>query len=216
MTGLGFIASSWRITSHAMFAGSCIGVIILVICLEFLRRLSKEYDRYILRCFRQDLIMREGLSSSLSSSSSSYNLAQQGKVVIASRATMMNETNSSNTCCSNTDGTDHQDQQQQQQHKPNGANLTTTAISPPPTTASTTYFRPSLTQQSIRALLHMVTFAVAYFVMLLAMYYNGYFIICIFIGAYIGAFVFTWESISVSTGYARPSFPFPNFSTQVC
>lgn len=32
--------------------------------------------------------------------------------------------------------------------------------------------------------------------MSLAMYYNGYFIICIFIGAYIGSFIFTWETIS--------------------
>lgn len=32
-----------------MFAGSCIGVLLLVMTLEFLRRLGKEYDRYILR-----------------------------------------------------------------------------------------------------------------------------------------------------------------------
>lgn len=38
------------------------------------------------------------------------------------------------------------------------------------------------------------------------MYYNGYFIICIFIGAYLGAFVFSWESVGVSMGYA--AFPF--------
>jgi copper transporter 1 len=27
------------------------------------------------------------------------------------------------------------------------------------------------------------------------MYYNGYIIICIFIGAYLGSFVFHWETI---------------------
>lgn len=27
------------------------------------------------------------------------------------------------------------------------------------------------------------------------MYYNGYLIICIFIGSYIGAFLFQWETI---------------------
>lgn len=70
----------------------------------------------------------------------------------------------------------------------------------------------------------MVQFAVAYFIMLyvrpvssklpdrrslayfcveaianshdsLAMYYNGYIIICIFLGAYIGAFIFHWEHL---------------------
>lgn len=28
------------------------------------------------------------------------------------------------------------------------------------------------------------------------MYYNGYIIICIFIGAYLGAFVFHWETLA--------------------
>ena len=31
----------------------------------------------------------------------------------------------------------------------------------------------------------------------LAMYYNGYIIICIFIGAFLGSFVFQWESIGL-------------------
>jgi copper transporter 1 len=32
-----------------MFAGSCIGVILLVMLLELLRRSVKEYDRYLVR-----------------------------------------------------------------------------------------------------------------------------------------------------------------------
>jgi copper transporter 1 len=44
----------------------------------------------------------------------------------------------------------------------------------------------------------MLQFAVAYLIMLLAMYYNGYLIISIFAGSYIGAFIFSWESISVA------------------
>lgn len=36
-----------------MFAGSCIGVILLVMSLELLRRLGKEYDRYILRQYQR-------------------------------------------------------------------------------------------------------------------------------------------------------------------
>jgi copper transporter 1 len=75
-----------------------------------------------------------------------------------------------------------------------------------PATADTTplvavpRFRPSVLQQAIRALLHMLQFAVAYFVMLLAMYYNGYIIICIFIGAYIGYFIFGYESFGIGQG----------------
>ncbi|KAL8718824.1 MAG: hypothetical protein Q9225_004087 [Loekoesia sp. 1 TL-2023] len=57
---------------------------------------------------------------------------------------------------------------------------------------------PTFFQQALRALIHMLQFAVAYFIMLLAMYYNGYIIICIFIGAYLGAFIFSWEGIHIS------------------
>ncbi|KAL2376306.1 hypothetical protein RJ035_003682 [Blastomyces gilchristii] len=54
--------------------------------------------------------------------------------------------------------------------------------------------RPTLLQHTARSLLHMVQFGVAYFIMLLAMYYNGYIIICILIGSFLGSFVFSWKS----------------------
>lgn len=44
-----FISETWKITSAGMFAGSCIGVILLVMCLEFLRRSVKEFDRFLIR-----------------------------------------------------------------------------------------------------------------------------------------------------------------------
>ncbi|KAI6328930.1 hypothetical protein MCOR07_004535 [Pyricularia oryzae] len=110
-----FISTEWRITSTAMFAGSCIGIVLLVVCLEGLRRSVKEFDRLLAR-----------------------------------------------------------------RH----------AASPD----AALPFRPSALQQGVRAALHTAQFAVAYFIMLLAMYYNGYFIICIFIGAYVGAMAFQWET----------------------
>jgi hypothetical protein len=42
----------------------------------------------------------------------------------------------------------------------------------------------------------MVQFGVAYYVMLLAMYYNGYFVTCIIIDAFL---FFHWESVSQGT-----------------
>jgi copper transporter 1 len=145
----GFIARSWRITSQGAFAGSCIGVILLVVLLEFLRRAGKEYDRYI--------------------------IAQHIKTL-----------GSTTSSASSVDGPSGQKQP-----------TTTTTASP---IVSAPRFRPNIFQQAIRALLHMLQFAVAYFVMLLAMYYNGYFIICIFIGAYIGYFIFGYESFNVGQG----------------
>ena len=85
-----------------MFAGSCIGVIFLVISLEFLRRLGKEYDRFLLR---------------------------QHELRVANIET---ESSAEAFC-------------------PKGRPLA---------------FTPSVIQQSVRALLHMAQFAVAYIVML--------------------------------------------------
>ncbi|OAL01405.1 Ctr-domain-containing protein [Phaeosphaeriaceae sp. SRC1lsM3a] len=146
-----FIAKSWRIRSQGAFAGSCIGVILLVIALEFLRRAGKEYDRYIVAQHIKTLASAGPSSSSASSA----------------------------------DG---------------GATKNTTTATALPIAAAAPRFRPSILQQAVRALLHMLQFAVAYFVMLLAMYYNGYIIICIFIGAYIGYFIFGYESFSVAQG----------------
>ncbi|KAF7551774.1 hypothetical protein G7046_g7623 [Stylonectria norvegica] len=146
-----FISSSWRITSRGMFAGSCIGVVLLVMCLELLRRSVKEWDRYLVR---QHLAKHEAAkdSSGAAVSNSSDSAAKEGGGVSA-------------VACA--------------------------PSSVPP-------FRPNVWQQAIRALLHVMQFAVAYFVMLLAMYYNGYIIICILIGAYLGAFIFQWETLTTS------------------
>jgi len=140
----GFIAKSWHVTSKGMFAGCCIGVILLVMSLEFLRRASREYDRFIVRG------------------------AQRQHHQITSSTEIDSTTASSST-------------------KPAQAHVTTRQIPQ--------QFRPSLLQQGIRALFHMIQFAVAYFIMLLAMYYNGYIIISIIIGAFLGAFIFSWEPI---------------------
>ena len=43
------ISRRWHITSTAQFAASCIGVIILAMSLQLLRRLTKEYDSRLLK-----------------------------------------------------------------------------------------------------------------------------------------------------------------------
>lgn len=147
-----FISSSWRVTSEGMFAGSCIGVILLVMSLELLRRAVKEYDRFILRQHQAQALA-------------------------------------------------HPQPQQQQQVTKSAASPDGGASPEPPATFAVVgapQFRPNVIQQAVRALLHTLQFAVAYFIMLLAMYYNGYIIICIFIGAYLGSFIFQWESLGGS------------------
>ncbi len=130
-----------------MFAGSCIGVILLVMSLELLRRTSKEYDQYIaLQAQKQH--------------------CQSGSLSV--------------TPLKNPD------------NREGRPSVSTAAAASLPT-----HFRPSIFQQAVRAGLHTLQFTVAYFIMLLAMYYNGYIIICIIIGAYLGSFVFSWETIKL-------------------
>ncbi|KAH7364564.1 Ctr copper transporter [Rhexocercosporidium sp. MPI-PUGE-AT-0058] len=153
-----FIARSWHITSNGMFAGCCVGVILLVMSLEFLRRLGKEYDRFILRQHTRhqaSILSTNSIANSESGTGTSPTIAG----------------------------------------KDNG---TTVACTPQANRAAMAPFRPNILQQMIRATLHMTSFTVAYFVMLLAMYYNGYIIICIIIGAWLGSFVFSWESVDVA------------------
>lgn len=47
-----FLAESWHISSNGAFAATCIGTILLVMVMEALRRLGKEYDEWILRGFQ--------------------------------------------------------------------------------------------------------------------------------------------------------------------
>jgi copper transporter 1 len=145
-----FLSTSWHITSPGMFAGTCLGIIGLVMVLEFLRRMAKEYDRLLLG---------------------------ESRTTLPSAIASIAGTHQADTAPS-----------------PDGSS--TKLLAGATGVQRKTQFRPSAVQQAIRAALHMLQFAVAYFVMLLAMYYNGYIIISIFIGAFIGYFVFGWESVS--------------------
>ncbi|KAF1963252.1 Ctr-domain-containing protein [Byssothecium circinans] len=162
-----FLSRSWHITSKGMFAGSCIGVMLLVILLEFLRRSGKEYDRYILSQYCRSLAPQPTAPEPVTPKQTAPEQAASEPIAPSA---------------------------------PGGNKVPTTSATPAAAWRPAPRFRPNVLQQSIRALLHMCQFAVAYFVMLLAMYYNGYIIICIFIGAYLGYFIFGWESFRVNQG----------------
>ncbi|KJZ77007.1 hypothetical protein HIM_03328 [Hirsutella minnesotensis 3608] len=135
-----FLTDKWRITSAGMFAGSCIGVFLLGMALELLRRSVKEYDRFLVR---------------------QHHAKYQGTPAAAVGA--------------------------------EGESVSSKDRVVPAACAAVPPFRPNLWQQAIRAFLHLVQFTVAYILMLLAMYYNVYMIVCIFLGAFFGAFIFQWE-----------------------
>lgn len=178
-----------------MFAGSCIGVICLVLCLEFLRRVSREYDAFIIRRARlraQYLTPAKTGQSSQSSPSASLLASDRDEDAVGS-------------CCQ---PAPNQTQTQTQNQTAKADPIPTVSSTAPQQVATGVVgagaaadgmelVRPTIVEHTIRSLLHMLQFAVAYFVMLLAMYFNGYFIICIFIGAFLGAFLFSWEPLLV-------------------
>ena len=149
-----------------MFAGSCIGVICLVCALEFLRRLSREYDRYI--ALKANGNIRAPTHRASRASNVDRECKHDSKKTTACAAERAAERSTSSDDYDDDSGP-------------------LSAVRQP------TLLRPTLLEQTIRAVLHMLQFGVAYFVMLLAMYYNGYIIICILLGALIGAFAFSWD-----------------------
>ena len=60
-------------------------------------------------------------------------------------------------------------------------------------------FVPSVPQQMVRATIYTLQFLVAYMIMLLAMYYNGYILICIILGVFIGFSMFSWDTFGSTT-----------------
>jgi solute carrier family 31 (copper transporter), member 1 len=158
-----FLSKSWQIHSRAGFAGLCIGVVFLVIFLEFLRRIAKAYDRHLIREHRK-----------------TATLAAMSSLALARAA----RTSSASTASGSLMPKEHE----------NDLDLDLDPV-PVLRVPAVVPFRPSVPQQAIRALLHTLQFATAYSIMLLAMYYNGYIIICIIVGAFIGSFIFQWERI---------------------
>ncbi|KAI0449362.1 ctr copper transporter [Xylaria acuta] len=60
--GACFFAESWQIKTQGAMAATCIGVFLLAIMLEFVRRVGKEYDQLILRQFQQHVDSRAAMA----------------------------------------------------------------------------------------------------------------------------------------------------------
>ncbi|CAG7945989.1 unnamed protein product [Penicillium salamii] len=123
-----FLSTGWQIKNNGMFAATCIGTVLLVVLVEFCRRIGREYDNFLTRQFQRQ----------------------------AAHGTFAKKWE-----------------------------------------RSTVTFRATPLQQLTRAIIHAVTFAGAYITMLLAMYFNVYVIICIFIGAGLGKFLCDWMVVTV-------------------
>ncbi|KAK3336296.1 putative high affinity copper protein [Cercophora scortea] len=158
-----FLSRSWQITGKGSFAATCIGIMLMVVLLEALRRMGKEYDAHILRAFNRRI-------STLAAQKSVSATSTQGAV----RKRLVRPWMSSHPA---------------QEGPYDGEGGRQTFI-----------FRASALQQLVRSLIYAVTFGLAYILMLLAMYYNGYIIFCIIIGSFIGKFLCDWMTQRVVIG----------------
>jgi copper transporter 1 len=136
------LASSWHVKSRGAFAASCIGVALLVVVLEALRRAAREYDVFLAAQFQR-------------------HVAAQAKA---------------------------------------------RAVASPSTSTSVT-FRASAPQQLVRAVLHAAQFGLAYLLMLLAMYFNGYIFLSLVVGAGLGKFLCDWLEVTIGIAAQPPCLP---------
>ena len=160
------ISPTWHITSKGMFAGSCIGIICLVLLLELLRRLQREFECWI---------QPQQHSSSTNDNTNSSNPSKVDSNCITNR----------------------NDDVDTERQPPSTLSLLRKCEQPIP--LGVTRYVPTLVQQVVRAAIHTMQFALAYIIMLLAMYYNGYVIVCIFLGVFVGFMVFSWDACGVTS-----------------
>lgn len=164
------LTSSWRNNTKAKFAGTCIGVAFWVMLTECVRRWAREYDRYIIAQAKRQVQQYE------------ESLLAQNKVDPENGA----KQGSRGTFQSLVPGL-----------------FTPRAMPAIPggngQAATMHRLRPSVFQQIIRAVLYAIQFTSAYLIKLIAMTYNGYLIISIILGALIGYFFATWDTLGSVT-----------------
>ena len=158
-----FLSSSWRISSHAGFLGACTAVIALVVLLEFLRRLQRKYDRYILDRAQEQHGM--DISSIVTAENDDQHSSRRNFETIKGYAANVESAPNSAVPLLADDWS---------------KNLSFSTL------PKTGLFRPNWPQQAVRGAIYTMQFVVAYMIMLLAMYYNGYILLSIFLGVFVG------------------------------
>ncbi|KAI0870584.1 ctr copper transporter [Hypoxylon argillaceum] len=84
-----FLAESWLIENEGMMAATCIGVFLLAIMLEFVRRVGKEYDQFIVLQFQKHVNARAAMSRSEDDCCSGG--SREGSQTVTFRATLIQQ-----------------------------------------------------------------------------------------------------------------------------
>lgn len=132
----------------------------MMFLLEFLRKTAKNFDAHIVTTFRsRAAAIRAARHRELSSD------GQAGLTTAVHGLDKVESEGTKPACC----------------EKP--------PATPLAATGGSIKLRATVLQQLIRSILYMAIFTLAYFVMLLAMYYNGYLLISIFLGSGLAHFL---------------------------
>ena len=143
--GTCFLAPSWYNSDIAKFAGSCIGIAFWVILTEYIRRCSREFDRYIVREATKQIRNADKTKCGDIECRGPLGFLSRSKSGFSGRIRLY----------------------------------------------------PTVIQQSLRALLYAIQFTSAYLIMLIAMTFNGYILISIILGALVGYFFSTWDTLGM-------------------
>jgi copper transporter 1 len=173
-----FIARSWHVSTKGQFAGSCIGVFLLVLSAQWLHRVAREYDAAIAR--RKFLALKASRDADTPSDSSiEKNDVSASEYQLEDKsATMYSNSNLLQPILFTLSHQWIWDFQ-------NGSKL------------GKAY--PSLIEHIIRAVIFTIQWGQSYIIMLLFMYYNGYLIISCILGAFFGRLLFNYEPITCVT-----------------
>ncbi|UZJ53910.1 hypothetical protein CBS101457_003230 [Exobasidium rhododendri] len=199
-----FLTSSWHISSTAQFAGTCVGVFLLVVLIESIRRWGREWDRYIVR-----KAISDDLSRKIEVAGNTRSRSQAQTVASSPEREKVN---------------DFESQVSGIEVLPQFSSNQRSRATPAPRGAATlrkmesaffglpkgspgaralssrhSTFRPTMFQQGVRSVVYAIQFAGAYIVMLIAMSYNGYIIIAIVLGGLVGHFFSTWDTLSMQS-----------------
>ncbi|KAI9745095.1 MAG: Copper Transporter integral membrane protein that functions in high affinity copper transport [Claussenomyces sp. TS43310] len=218
---LGVLTEGWRITSAGKMALTCIMLILLSMAFIGLRRLTREYDRLIVRrAFRLHLqhsggfqSPRRGTGAPTASAATSTPGGMMDGMMDGTCNYMGPATGYPNIRVTRASEVD--DSTRGHPGTPVPAPFVTTGSSSPvkekdadsnffpySAVAPTDYvYRPKLTQHLLRTLLYLLQFILFLLLMLTAMSYNGWFCLCMGLGVFLGALLFRFESLD--GGYFR-------------
>jgi copper transporter 1 len=197
-----FLTSSWRISTEAQFAGTCIGVFLLVVLVESVRRWGREWDRYILASAlaRRRDEQRVGNMDTRDERRQSAGKTEDGGSLEAAAVPELNAAPAGAGALARLESVFYGLPRR-------SAGARTLRRSGP------RRFRPTVLQQTVRSLVYATQFAGAvsavrvsaaaplthaqYIVMLLAMSFDGYLLIAIVLGGLFGHFFATWDTLAV-------------------